>query len=80
MSDTMGASMKISVVVHPNAKQPRIEKDLLGTLHVYVHEPPLEGKANRAVILSLAEHFHVKKGQVTLTHGAKSKIKVFEVG
>ena len=72
--------MKLSVVVHPNAKQPRIEKDLLETLHVYVHEPPLEGKANRAVTNALADHFHVKKSQVTLVHGVKSKIKVFEVG
>ncbi len=72
--------MKISVVVHPNAKLPRIEKDLLQTLHVYVHEPPLEGKANRAVTEALAEYFHVKKYQVTLVRGEKSKIKVFEVG
>ena len=71
--------MKISVIAHPNAKQARIEKDLLGTLHVYVHEPPLEGKANMAVILALAEYFHVKKSGVLLLHGAKSKIKVFEV-
>ena len=72
--------MKISVVVHPNAKLPRIEKDLLQTLHVYVHEPPLEGKANRAVIDALAGHFHVKKYQVALIHGEKSKMKMFEVG
>lgn len=71
--------MQITVVAHPNAKQPRIERDLLGTLHVYVHEPPLEGKANRAVIESLVEYYHVKKGQISLLRGAKSKIKFFEV-
>lgn len=71
--------MKISVIAHPNAKQTRIEKDLLETIHVYVHEPPLEGKANVAVILALAEYFHVKKGQVTLIQGKKSKNKVFEI-
>lgn len=71
--------MKISVITHPNAKQTRIEKDLLETLHVYVHEPPLEGKANAAVILALAEYFHVKKNQVTLLHGGKSKNKIFEI-
>lgn len=42
--------MKTSVIVHPNAKKPRIEKDLLGAIHVYVHESPLEEKANRAEI------------------------------
>ncbi|HVY72852.1 MAG TPA: DUF167 domain-containing protein [Candidatus Paceibacterota bacterium] len=71
--------MKISVIVHPNAKKPRVEKDLFGILHVYVHEPPLEGKANRAVIDVLAEHFHTKRAKVTLLFGEKSKSKLFEI-
>jgi uncharacterized protein (TIGR00251 family) len=69
--------MKISVIAHPNAKRPRIEKDLLDTLHVYVSEPPLEGKANKAVIEALAEYFHTKKSQVILLSGEKSKNKNF---
>lgn len=71
--------MKLSVIAHPNAKNPRIETDLLGTLHVYVHAPPLEGKANRAVTEALAIHFKTKKGNVTLLRGEKSKQKVFEI-
>ncbi len=71
--------MKISVIVHPNAKRSKIETDLLGTLHVYVNEPPLEGKANHAVILALAEHFKVKKNQILLLSGEKSKRKIFEI-
>lgn len=72
--------MKLSVITHPNSKSPRIEEDLLGQLHVYVAAPPLEGKANKAVIEALAEHFGTKKGNVILIHGEKSKNKVFEVG
>lgn len=72
--------MKIAVIAHPNAKQPRIEKDLLGTLHVYVNAPPLEGKANRAIEEALAEYFKIKKTQVELISGAKSKNKTFEIG
>lgn len=71
--------MKVAVIAHPNAKQPRIEKDLLGTLHVYVNAPPLEGKANRAIAEALAEHFKVKKFQIELISGAKSKNKLFEI-
>ncbi|NTU47004.1 DUF167 domain-containing protein [Candidatus Roizmanbacteria bacterium] len=71
--------MKISVIAHPNAKKSHIEQDLLGTLHVYVHEPPLEGKANKAVIESLAAHFHTKKANVFLIAGEKSKNKVIEI-
>jgi hypothetical protein len=71
--------MKLSIIVHPNAKNPRVEEDLLGTLHVYVHAPPLEGKANKAVLESLAKYFGTKKGSVRLLHGEKSKLKVVEV-
>lgn len=71
--------MKVSVIVHPNSKNPRVEKDLLDTIHVYVNEPPLEGKANMAVIQSLTDYFHAKKYMVRLLHGEKSKNKVFEI-
>lgn len=71
--------MRISVIAHPNAKKPRIEKDLLETMHVYVHEPPLDGKANRAVIEALAHYFQTKRGNIMLVLGEKSKNKVFEV-
>jgi len=70
--------MKINVIAHPNAKKPRVEKDLLETLHVYVSEPPLEGKANRAVIDALAKYYKVKRNAVVLISGEKSKNKVFE--
>lgn len=72
--------MKISVIAHPNAKKPRIEKDLLGVLHVYVNAPPLEGKANKAVIESLADYFQMKKSKIILISGQKSKNKIFEIG
>lgn len=71
--------MQITVFVHPNSKKPRIEKDLLGDLHVYVSQPPLEGKANRAVLEALADYFKVSKSQVGLVRGEKSKQKVFRI-
>lgn len=71
--------MKISVIAHANAKRERVEKDLLDIIHVYVHEPPLEGKANKAIIESLAEYFQIKKANVILLRGEKSKNKQFEI-
>lgn len=71
--------MKITVVVHPNAKREHIEKDLLDSLHVYVNQPPLEGKANKATISALAEYFKTSKGNIKLIQGAKSKYKLFEI-
>lgn len=71
--------MKISIIAHPNSKNPRVEKDLLGELHIYVHEPPLEGKANNAIRNSLSEYFKTKKSNVILLSGEKSKNKIFEI-
>jgi uncharacterized protein (TIGR00251 family) len=58
-------------------KRPRVEQDLFGALHVFVREPPLEGRANQAVIKCLARHFKVAKSQVELVSGAKGKVKTF---
>jgi hypothetical protein len=71
--------MKLEVTVHPNSKNPRVEKDLTGMLHIYVNAPPLEGKANQAVIESLANFLNTKKSKIILLKGAKSKKKIFEV-
>jgi uncharacterized protein len=71
--------MRVSIIAHPNSKKPRIEKDLLGTLHIHVNAPPLEGKANKAVIEALSEYFKVKKSRILLISGTKSKTKVFEI-
>lgn len=71
--------MKVSVIAHPNSKNPKVEKDLFGTLHVWVKEPPLEGRANIAVLKALADYLKVKRSQVELISGAKSKNKLFEI-
>ena len=72
--------MKVSVIAHPGSRKPRIEEDLFGSLHVYVAEPALEGRANEAVRKSLAEHLKASRSSVVLVKGHKSKQKIFEVG
>jgi uncharacterized protein len=74
-----GQIMIVSIIAHPNSKRPRVEKDLFGTLHVYANQPPLEGKANKAVAEALAEHFKTNKSKVVLIRGEKSKQKVFDI-
>lgn len=71
--------MKVLVKAHPNSKKPRIEKDILENLHVYVTEPPIGGQANKAITEALVNYFQVKKSEVILISGEKSKDKVFEI-
>jgi uncharacterized protein YggU (UPF0235/DUF167 family) len=71
--------MDITVTVHPNSRKPRIEKDLFNQLHVYVDQPPLEGRANVAVAKALADYFSIAKSQVQLIKGVKGKLKTFRI-
>ena len=71
--------MKVTIIAHPNSKKPRVEEDLLGALHVYVNAPPLEGRANKAIIRALAKYFHVNRNCVLFISGTKSKSKTFEI-
>ena len=72
--------MDITVRLKPGSKKgPLIQPALDGSLLVYVREPALEGKANKAVIELLADYYDVPKTSVRLTGGHKSKIKKFEI-
>lgn len=70
--------MKIRVKVIPNSKTEEVIKEDDGFV-VRVKEPPKEGKANKAVIRLLAEHFEVSQGSVTILSGLKNRNKVIEI-
>lgn len=70
--------MKIQVKVKPGAKTEEVSREG-DSFIVKVKEPPKEGKANRAVIKLLAEHFGVPRSQVRILSGFRSKNKVIEV-
>jgi uncharacterized protein YggU (UPF0235/DUF167 family) len=70
--------MKISVTVKPRSKEARVEK-ADDTYIAYVKEPPIENRANEAVIKLLADYFDIAKSRVSVLHGVKSKRKVVEI-
>ncbi len=70
--------MKISVTVKANAKQQRIEKADSGYI-AYVKAPPMENKANKALIKLLSEHFNIPKSNIGILRGKASKHKIVEV-
>ena len=70
--------MKIKVKVIPNSKTEEVVREGDGFL-VRVKEPPKEGKANRAVIKLLADHFKVSKGSVVILSGFKNRNKVIDI-
>jgi len=71
--------MKISVKVKPGAREEYIKEIGEGNFEVAVKEPPVQGKANRAVVRALAEYFHVSQSQVSIVSGYTSRNKVVEI-
>ena len=70
--------VKIRVKVIPNSRTHEVIREGDGFL-VKVKEPPKEGKANKAVMESLARYFSVPQGSIRILSGLKSRNKVIEV-
>ena len=50
-----------------------------GVLCLKITAPPVEGAANEAIIKFLAKELKIKKSQITLAKGEKSREKRFEL-
>jgi uncharacterized protein YggU (UPF0235/DUF167 family) len=70
--------MKINVRIKPNARRSKVEKTEQGYV-VYVNAPPIENRANIALVESLSEHFDIPKSRIRIVAGLKSKNKVVEI-
>ena len=71
--------MKIFVTAKPASREAKIEKIDDTHFKVSVQEPPLEGKANRAIARALANYFNVAPVRMRLISGFTSREKVFEI-
>ncbi len=68
--------MKIFVKVKPSAKQEAVDKINGNHFVVKVKEPPIQGKANKALIRALAGYFEVPISTIRIISGEKSKQKI----
>lgn len=70
--------MILSVRVSPKASRNLIKEDG-GRLRAYVTKPSRDGLANEQLIELLAEYFHLRKMQVKIIKGHKSRDKLIEI-
>ena len=70
---------KIFVKVKTGAKDRSVKKIDENTYKVSVKEPPIEGRANYAVVKLLAEYLDKSISQLRIISGSTSKNKVIEV-
>ena len=71
--------MKYQVIVKPGSSQEKIIETATGELTVYLRAKPHDGEANTVLIKLLAKHFKVPKTSITITRGAKSRVKSIEL-
>lgn len=72
-----GASF--AVKVHPRARKNAITGTLGDALKVALTAPPVEGKANQAVIEFFADLFEIPRSSVTIASGETSRNKVIRI-
>jgi len=71
--------MILTVHVKPNARQESLEWLDEDTLKISVTVPAEKGKANKAVIESLARELKVAKTTIELIRGGTTRIKQFKI-
>ncbi|MDH5298552.1 MAG: DUF167 domain-containing protein, partial [Desulfobulbaceae bacterium] len=68
-------SLSLAVHVQPKASKERVAGLHGGAVKLCITAPPVEGKANEAVVELVARLFHLSKSKVTLLSGLQSRSK-----
>ena len=68
-----------TVKVHPRARKNAVTGVMGDALKLAVTAPPVEGRANEAVIEFFADLFEISRASVTITSGATGRRKVVRV-
>jgi uncharacterized protein (TIGR00251 family) len=69
----------LKVKVRPGSRREELVEQPDGSWLAYVKAPPVDGKANAALIALVAAHFGVRKAQVTIRSGAGGRIKLLQL-
>ena len=72
-----GAAIILTVYAQPKAAKTRIVGIHGEALKISVAAPPVEGKANEALIKFLAKLFQIPKSAITIHSGMQSRTKRF---
>lgn len=70
--------MKINIKAIPGAKKNLVKKDG-DSLKIYLTAPAVDGKANKALVELLSEYYKVKKGDIEIIKGLKSRHKIVNI-
>lgn len=71
--------MFLNVKVIPNARRNEIKKEG-NCWKVHLRAPAEKGKANKLLIKLFSQEFKVKKNQIKIVQGGRSKYKIVQIG
>jgi len=69
----------VSVRVHPGARKNGVSGVHAGAVKISLTTPPVDGRANEALIAFVAELLRLPRGRVNLVSGAISRSKVLSI-
>lgn len=69
----------LSVRLHPGARKNRVTGVHSDALKIALTAPPVDGKANEALIAFLADALHLPRARVGLVAGATSRAKIVRI-
>jgi uncharacterized protein len=69
----------LSVRLHPGARKNGVTGVHAGAVKISLTAPPVDGKANEAVIAFLADALHLPRARVALVAGATSRAKMVRI-
>jgi uncharacterized protein len=75
----MTAMRTLRVKVKPNARTEELLALDDGSYAAHVKAPPVDGKANAALIALVARHFGLRKAQVSIRSGASGRMKLVQI-
>ncbi|MFZ3073295.1 MAG: DUF167 domain-containing protein [Thermodesulfobacteriota bacterium] len=74
-----GDSLYLKIYVQPGASKSSVSGEHDGYLKIRISSPPVEGKANEALVLFLSETLGVRKSRIEISEGLKSRKKLLRI-
>ena len=71
--------MRITVQIVPRASKTEIVGMYGDALKIRLNAPPVDGKANQALITFLSEHYNVPSRNISIVSGTTSRRKIIEI-
>ena len=74
-----GPALLVDILVQPRAARARVGPLVGDRLRVAVAAPPVDGRANAAVVEALAEAFGVRRADVSIVRGESGRRKTVRI-